>query len=251
MGTDMVWSNFGGLLIFVGEVLVAIGVICAFLGGIYRFTIKKWIISIEKEHAQKIAEEHERLKQWNEAMGLVPLIGEQIESFSSRFSQVEEELSSIKKTVSQLKDEVLPNGGSSQRDAIDRIEEELALARGSQQMYLTELGIASWESNSSGQFLRVNRELCRITGRAPEELVGERWINFISPKQMSEFMASWQAAVKGQRDLARQLLEVNPPDGSRVVVRVNATAMFNKSGEFVGHTGFMRRAGKQQDDKHL
>lgn len=181
------------------------------------------------------------LSNFNTQLATIPTLCE-------RMCALEQKVDSCAADTALVKREVMPNGSTSLRDAIERIEERQALEQSSHQNYLSEIGVATWRSDADGAFKAVNREFCRLTGRTPEECLDDRWINSITSAQRTAVVTSWNHAVDDQRDWAFPDVIYEKPDGTRVKARVFAYALTSPAGVFLGHHGFIRkRHGDERD----
>ena len=105
--------------------------------------------------------------------------------------------------------ELRPNGGSSIRDAVNRVELgieaannkiDLVTQRQLQRYNLESTGL--WETDRRGRFTFVNPAMARMAGVAPDDLLGMGWKTQVHPRDRAEVSASWQSAVQDERDFA-------------------------------------------------
>lgn len=99
--------------------------------------------------------------------------------------------------VDALSAQVLPNGGSSMRDAIDRIgkrvDEMDVLNRTKWHM---DPHIASFRNDANGNCIAANLKLCQLFGAPETEITGMNWRNFVHPSDLERMTREWMEAVK-------------------------------------------------------
>lgn len=109
-----------------------------------------------------------------------------------RFAEIKE----LIKTISLISDEFRPNGGSSLRDAINRIETKITIEQQKTMAIIKSLPLGTWVSDKDGKCVDVNRSLCRIANRTESELKGDNWSNWLHPSDKDEVWEEWQRCVK-------------------------------------------------------
>lgn len=158
------------------------------------------------------------------------------------------DINKMKDDVGMMKREISPNHGSSLRDAVDRIEQAMAIRDFAHQSFLSEIGVATFTSDVDGRFTSVNREFCRMTIRTEQEALGDRWINSIPEEDRDRVVSSWRLAVRDKRDWTVRDARIQPESGAPVPVRIFAFAVRDRAGEFNGHHGFIRRVRVHEYD---
>lgn len=132
--------------------------------------------------------------------------------------------------------ELCPNGGSSIRDTVTRIEirqiatEALSLAT------IQQLDLALWRSDAQGRCEYASRSLCRLTQRSAEEIKGFGWRNIIPEGEREAVAAEWARAVEEKREFSMHY-SYELPDGSRVRVLGEAFVMRDQGGRVLGFLG--------------
>lgn len=97
--------------------------------------------------------------------------------------------------------EVKPNSGSSLRDAIVRIENNVQSLRiRSRILFNANAEIAMFELNVKGEMVFVNKTFTDWTGKRPDELLGWNWINSIPQQERSVVTAEWVEFLREQRE---------------------------------------------------
>jgi PAS domain S-box-containing protein len=106
------------------------------------------------------------------------------------------EVGNTKKKIDKIYTEMAPNGGSTIRDAITRIEMRLVGVEQKQNVYLLEAPAGMFESNQDGRFISVNRTLCTLVGRIEGELTGMGWINSVAEEDRDRVFDKWTKCIK-------------------------------------------------------
>lgn len=145
-------------------------------------------------------------------------------------------LSDMLPTVQNILQEVRPNGGSSMRDAINRIEVNQTKSIQHNRALLKCLPIGTWETDERGRFISVNRTTCTMLGRVESELLGDNWVKWISDSDRMKVITEWQRCISGQSDFSMEFDFVLP---NRLLKRVYAVAyqFKNEKGELLGFLG--------------
>lgn len=144
-------------------------------------------------------------------VGVVVLFRKVIIPATRRFKATLERFDKIDDVLKELK----PNGGTSLRDSINRIEDEMHSQTErlrSHDRKLDRLTQTQWaltqnarcgifETDRSGAFIRVNQTFARIVGHAQDECRGHNWYNFVASEDRERVMTEWNDAVEWHRDV--------------------------------------------------
>ena len=74
-----------------------------------------------------------------------------------------------------------------------------------------------------------------IFGLPPDQLIGQKLLNFIHPSSHAEILRQTQNRKQGQKDIYE--VEVLRLDGQRRWIIVTATPQYNALGQATGHLG--------------
>jgi len=103
-----------------------------------------------------------------------------------------------------LADEFKNNGGSSLRDAIDRIESNTNLVSGRLNglfyVFGQNLGVVTIESDINGKVVHICKRWTELTGLNVDESLGHGWLNGILDKDRLTVGMDFAAAVKETRE---------------------------------------------------
>lgn len=124
--------------------------------------------------------------------------------------------------VEEILAEVNPNGGSSLRDSVNRIEDTLLTVSGTQSAINQDAPQGIFRCTVMGENLEVNRTYCRMLGATKEQLMGYGWRSYVSPKQRKGYDDEWQQAFLEGRDIDINLMFVNPTTKNRVDVLIKS-----------------------------
>jgi len=143
--------------------------------------------------------------------------------------------------------EVTPNGGTSIKDAIRRIELETALSRERFKAMYAESTAAVFEANTEGQFIWVNRTFCRLTERSPDQLLGSGWHNAICPKYKEDSICEWDKSIKENREMSGHVTEFITSQGQCIEIMCSSYKMRDYRGNTIGFIGICRPLGPKHE----
>jgi PAS domain S-box-containing protein len=130
----------------------------------------------------------------------------------------------------RLLDEVSPNAGSSMRDAVDRIEARVETVD-ERTAHMSAIQTAQIDgathgivfADLDGKLVKANRTYRRWVGKETEELLGDGWMQAISPADLIPLRSGWADAVERQIDYLPPLpITCLGPDGKPFSARVTA-----------------------------
>ena len=161
--------------------------------------------------------------------------------FLTQGPRIREELSSMRKAVDTLISEMRPNGGSTMRDSLNRIEQGMALQDQRQKMLMSDMENGILEMNTEGACVWVNRTLTRTAGRSFEELLGRGWVNMIASAEREAVVTEWNDAISGQREFDFEFTIVVPTGGARIKVIARSLLMRTAMGKVLGYMLSVRK----------
>lgn len=172
------------------------------------------------------------IKEW---LGLMAPIGVGLGAFYKYWLKKRlEELKELYSKVKVIADEFKPNGGSTLRDAINRIERKVTLQDQKITAIVKTLPNGMWTAGADGKLIEINKNLCRISGRAESELVGDNWIQWVVEREM--VFDEWYSSVENDINFDCEYTFILP---SKKKQRVHSFAqrLKNESGELIGFLG--------------
>lgn len=127
------------------------------------------------------------------------------------------QIQALDRSVSHVLREILPNGGSSMRDTINRmarvqqeqnvglqsLERTLILQTGVMRAHYDADGAyARFETDGLGRNTWVNRTYLRWVGRSIEQVLGYGWVNSIGRDDRDHVREEWERAISERREFS-------------------------------------------------
>ena len=125
------------------------------------------------------------------------------------------------------------NGGSSVKDALDRIEARQSIAEQRQRIQLSDSQVGILETDADGRCIWVNRAFCMLTERLPEELLGYGWRNVIAPDERERILREFDNSTKEQRGFERYY-HIQTTAGDRVRIFARTQKLVDGRGHVAG-----------------
>lgn len=150
------------------------------------------------------------------------------------------ELADLYQKIQIIAGEFRPNGGSSLRDAIDRIEVKVSLQQQTITAIIKSFPIGTWISDEKGKFIDLNKNLCRITARTEAELKGDNWLNWVVEKE--KVAKEWGRCVASDANFDYDYTFILP-DRKKQKVHGVAQRLKNEKGELIGFLGTLEPIG--------
>lgn len=141
----------------------------------------------------------------------------------------------------KMSQEFTPNCGSSLRDCINRMENNIDNLRATDHLLLEMSDIGHFETDGNGDCTWANKKYEEITGVHLIDLLGDGWISCIHPADREAVMEEWKEAFKGKRQFLF-LFRYLRPDGETRSVRVQAVLNYNSKGVCIGALGSVFQA---------
>jgi len=138
--------------------------------------------------------------------------------------------------IARLSQELAPNGGTSLRDAVHRIECNMATIHAKMRMMFRHSQVDAFEANAYGEWLCVIGSLPERVGITAEQLLGFGWVNALHPEDQDRVFADWMKAIEQERDWICQFATRNRETGVTIEHRVHAQRVL-RHGELVGYLG--------------
>jgi PAS domain S-box-containing protein len=136
--------------------------------------------------------------------------------------------------IQKIEAELKPNGGSSIRDAINRIESKLTATDQKMMALLKTMPYGMWLSDSNGRCIDMNLALCNITGRSESELIGENWSKWVKEKTL--VYEEWSRCIENEIDFEMEYTFIKP-DKTEIRVKGTALQIRGIKGELLGFVG--------------
>lgn len=156
----------------------------------------------------------------------------------------------VQSSLNAVKKEVLPNGGSSMSDRVNRNSEVVsnilpALERIEESTLRTEAVIRArdlaspwpvFEADTNGNFKWVNPALSALLGLGPDQVQGKGWLRGVHPEDANRVNVEWYDACADVRDFGEffRLQNVQTGEVTRVYCRAHQLKVRDKLIGFVG-----------------
>jgi two-component system sensor histidine kinase/response regulator len=156
------------------------------------------------------------------------------------------EMKDLFKTIKIISEEFRPNGGSTLRDAINRIEYRLSVEQQKTMAIIKSMPLGTWLSDRDGKYVDVNRSMCRIMGRTESEILGDNWSNWLHIDDKERVWEEWERSVASKLSFEMTYRFIRP-DGK--VQRVHAVAyqLRDDRGDLVGFLGTLYAVGEVEN----
>ncbi len=138
--------------------------------------------------------------------------------------------------IEAIEAELKPNGGSSVRDAINRIEAKLTLQDQKLFALMKVMSHGIFITDVNGNWVDVNLTLCRITNRTESELKEKEWLTWIADSDRINVDNQWNLCVKNKMSCDVEF-DVILPDDTIKSLRIITHPLKNDKGEATGFFG--------------
>jgi PAS domain S-box-containing protein len=142
--------------------------------------------------------------------------------------------------INVIHEQMFTNGGSTLRDAVNRIENRINLVEKKQGIYILDTPHGVYESNSNGEITSVNRTLCRITGKTENEILGNGWLTSVSENDRERVDDAWNYAIGNQIEFLTTY-DMISSDGEVFKVKTQANPIKSSDGRLMGYIGIIDR----------
>jgi PAS domain S-box-containing protein len=142
------------------------------------------------------------LKPWNEKLATLETLGQ-------RFTP------EVLDSLIRLCEEVKPNGGTSFRDSVDRIEAYIGILMG---LSCTPQFVA----NKSGQFTYANSAACDVFGLSNAQMLGHEWLSVVEPVDRLRVFECWTKSTNALIPYRDVFTITNPVNGKKQTITVSA-----------------------------
>lgn len=125
--------------------------------------------------------------------------------------------------------ELHPNGGSSLRDLLNRIETKLERTHRAakitlkmQRLYEEHEGLAAFLTDSEGRCIYANANYLALVGLTHDEILINGWKNVIDEAVREDVANAWDAAVRDRRDFHWTIQYIRYRTGEKFLARCDA-----------------------------
>lgn len=139
--------------------------------------------------------------------------------------------------LDQIMNQLVPNGGSSIKDSLNRIEDKQEFFGSFLKAQMNVNAKALFEADKDGRWVWVNRPHSRLTGYQTSEVMGDGWINVVAPECRARVLEQWRRAVEGSREFDEDVWYVQTDGVTRYRVNVHAYIIQGRGGCVNGWIG--------------
>lgn len=151
----------------------------------------------------------------------------------------------IQNTLNRIQAELHPNGGSSLRDAINRIdirtkaiEVNTRRLQVSHEVLTEVVDIPFFRSDANGNTTYCSGALCRLAGiSSSTEYMGMNWLTYVHSDDAHRVKESWLEAIKDKRIFLGSFKIINPYSGKMFSISEKATPVLDDDGIVLGWEG--------------
>lgn len=137
--------------------------------------------------------------------------------------------------------QLVPNGGSSIKDSLDRIEDKQEFFGSFLKAQMNVNAKALFEADRTGRCTWVNRPHSRLTGFQTSEVMGDGWINVVAPECRTRVAEQWRRAVEQEREFDEDVWYIKTDGQTRYLVNVHAYVISGRGGKANGWIGEVTR----------
>ena len=138
--------------------------------------------------------------------------------------------------VAWIIDQMKPNGGSTIKDSLNRLENELHMVSQRQKIFVLDSPLAVFETDVNGEFIYANRTYCRWVGKSMEEILGRGWINSLHESTRTAVVEEWMHAIQDKREFSLEY-NLKDEDGKPFMVHCTASPMYDRNKNISGWSG--------------
>lgn len=171
------------------------------------------------------------------AIGSIALLFKYLKSLFKKIK----DFSQMPETIKRIESETRTNGGSSLRDAINRIEKR-QLIQEQRTVYLLELSgeIAIFEADPHGNVIRANSYFASLVNKSHDELHGNSWVNNILNEDRDRVFKEFSLAINQKRNFASSFKIKKHDEIHEVECKINP--VLSKDNEIVIWTAMIRKS---------
>jgi len=150
-------------------------------------------------------------------------------------------LNALESTLGGKLDEIIkelkPNGGSSIKDQLNRLETAVSISQAERLLLLDTINQGVWACDRKGNYSWVNDALRKAVGGSMADFVGNNWENVIYPEDRDIVTREWERAIDQERDFNLHYRLHNLTTNQPVKVHAIATPARNFAGDIIGWNG--------------
>lgn len=147
--------------------------------------------------------------------------------------------------IEKMHEEFKPNGGSSLRDAINRIETKLLIEQNARRAMSMGMDVGMFESDGQGMCTWVNQYYTNLSGLTIDEAKNFGWVTGIYEEDRERVVEEWTAAVKQKRIFKLDYGMFNARTAEYATVHCVAFPIATVKQEIIGFVGIVTRRNQE------
>lgn len=152
----------------------------------------------------------------------------------ARLQRVENHVGQINTKLDSILKELQPNGGSTIKDTVTRIDNALTVNVERQRVFNNDSMNGLMETDAEGNCVWANSTYLGIVGRTIESVLGKGWVNTIQASERDRVMTEWDDALEEDREFEYEY-HVVTTRGERKMVRIRSMKLRDSNGTTVGY----------------
>lgn len=190
-----------GSTLQLSELIIALGGAAAVIAGFVR-----WVVpGIRSAH------------RWFTRMG-------QLAEYTPQLIAMPEVAAGMQKSVQHLLREVMPNGNTSMRDAITRIETKVTVMSGTQRVRCDADPLSGYfDADADGYWRWISGTLLDWLDMLPRDAEGMGWLSRVADFDRDRVRLEWRSCIEERREFrVRCMLELHGSEGGQRLVELTA-----------------------------
>lgn len=150
-------------------------------------------------------------------------------------------IDSMNSKLNDIMFEFRPNGGSTLRDKVVEIGNDIKVIKGERDATFQLSNDAMFKSDKNGHCVAANLALCNLLGATQEQMLGHGWLNFISESDRARVQQEWNNIIQDGVEISSYYYVDNPITGEMFPAHYRAIVARDKAGEIVSVIGLIER----------
>lgn len=148
----------------------------------------------------------------------------QVTIITSNMGELKEQHVQLGKKLDLVLEQFNPNGGSSIRDSLNRIEAKQATNESMSIVITNSMDIPMFKANAIGECTWASKAYLKITGRTLEDTLGWGWILAIHPDDEEKVRNDWVMSLQQKRQFEKKFRVI---DSEGITTKVHCRATPN------------------------
>ena len=149
-------------------------------------------------------------------------------------------------SIAELSKELVPNGGTSLRDSVNRMEECVVALTSKLRMIVDLNEWDAFEADMRGNWTCCTGNFDRATGLSNEQMLGYGWVNALHPDDRARVVSEYKEALKQERDWICKFGIKHIDSGLTAEYRIRAQAL-RLNGQMFGYLGLIERDYSEEE----